>query len=175
MIDYGVSGNDRKRLVKVLEKIIGERAIYCGMPTMAFQVGAYTISKSGEITGGELSEEIKDGLSRAGFEPLSEEVDPEPVGIDISIPRDTISDQTIENFENMTASKAVIIKGMFGLSDLPIEVEDDTVRILWFRDKAMSEEETRLASDLVEAMFRKRFGKPNCCARSALFRKRHTE
>ena len=55
----------------------------------------------------------------------------------------------------MTASKAVILKGMFRLSDLPIEVEDDTVRILWFQDKPMSEEETRLATDLVEAMFRK--------------------
>ena len=56
MVDHGVSGNDRKRLVKALEKLVGERAIYCGMPSMAFRVGEFTIRKTGEITGSELSE-----------------------------------------------------------------------------------------------------------------------
>ena len=35
MMDFNVTGNDRKKLVKKLEVIVGERALYQGMPSMA--------------------------------------------------------------------------------------------------------------------------------------------
>ena len=155
MVDYNVTGNRRKALVKALERLTGEQAVYQGMPSMAFRVGAYEVSKTGEITGEELSEEYKDALSCAGFTPFSEVDDPEPVGIVISIPTETITEQTQENFENMTLSKALLIKAMFGLDDLPIDSDEDSVKIRWFQNKEMTPEETQFASDLVTAMIEK--------------------
>ena len=154
MINYGVSGNDRKRLVKALESHIGERSVYLGMPSCSFRVGPYEVSKSGEITDGELSDEIKDGLIRAGFIPVDEEVEEEePTGIVISVPLDSVSDDTVQNFENMVSSKGELIKAAFGLTELPIERTDDTLQILWFRSK--EPENREYAEKFVSAMLDK--------------------
>ena len=58
MVNFGVSGTRRKALVKAFESLIGERSVYLGMPSCGFRVGPYEVSKTGVVTGGELSEEI---------------------------------------------------------------------------------------------------------------------
>ena len=153
MVDFNVSGNNRKRLVKCLEKLTGQRAVYCGMPTMAFKVGEYTVSKSGEVTGGELSEEWLDALSRSGFHPVSQAEDEEPTGIVISVSLDDISDSTIVNFENMVSSKGELIKKAFNLQELPIKKTEDELQILWFADKQPDDQ--AVAEAFVEAMLNK--------------------
>lgn len=153
MINYGVSGNDRKRLVKALESLIGERSVYLGMPSCSFKVGSYIVSKNGEITGGELSEEIKAALAESGFIPISEEAEEEPTGIVISVSRDGLSDSAIENFENMVSSKGALIQKAFGLQELPIECTDDELRILWFANK--EPEDREIAEKFIEAMVEK--------------------
>ena len=98
MVNYGVSGSDRKRLVKALESITGERAVYQGMPSMSYKVGEYIVSKTGEVSGAELSDEYKEALSNAGFIPACESDDPEPAGIVISISREGLSDNPRYSF-----------------------------------------------------------------------------
>lgn len=153
MIDYNVTGTRRKALVKKLESLVGERAVYLGMPSCAFQVGEFIVSKTGEITGRELSEGIKDGLAQAGFAPVAEETDPEPTGIVISIPWDGLSDNTVQNFENMISSKGGLIKRAFGINYLPINKTDDELQILWFADK--EPDNTEVAKAFVQAMLDK--------------------
>ena len=112
MLDFNVTGTQRKTLVKALESLTGEQAVYQGMPTMAFQVGSYTVSKTGEVSGAELSDEYRTALANAGFIPVCESDDPEPAGIVISISREGLSDNTILNFENMISSKGEFISGL---------------------------------------------------------------
>ena len=106
MVNYNVTGSRRKQLVKKLESLLGERAVYLGMPTCGFKVGEYTVSKTGEITGAELSDEIKSSLARAGFVPVSEtdesETAPEekPKGLTFTIPLSELNGKA-ENFVNM--------------------------------------------------------------------------
>lgn len=152
MVDYNVTGTRRKALVKALEALVGERAIYQGTPSMAFRVGTFTVSKAGEITGGELSEEIKNRLAEVGFVPV-DEGEEESTGIVISVSRDELSDSTIQNFENMVSSKGELIKRAFGLTDLPINKTDDTLQILWFKDKEPGN--TEMAETFVKAMLEK--------------------
>lgn len=121
MMNYNVTGNRRKQLVKKLSQLLDERAVYLGMPSTAFRVGSYEVSKNGEITGGELPNEIKSALARAGFVPVSEteEVVEEPNGLVFTIPNVELDDKAVGNFENMVASKGGLIKSAFGLSELP--------------------------------------------------------
>ena len=43
MTKFSVAGAARKKLVQKLSDLTGERAVYQGMPSMAFKVGAYTM------------------------------------------------------------------------------------------------------------------------------------
>ena len=49
-LEYNVSGEKRKRLVRAMSEILGEDAIYQGAPTFAYKVDDYTISRNGEVT-----------------------------------------------------------------------------------------------------------------------------
>ena len=152
MMDFNVTGNDRKKLVKKLEAIVGERAVYQGMPSMAFKIGPYEVSKTGEVTPTP-TDEIVALLERAGFtaNETAEDVEPEVTGITITIPRDSLSDGAIENFKNMAASKASLIKQAFGIRELPTEVGDDVLIIRWFEET----ENTAHAAEFVSAMLEK--------------------
>ena len=139
MVNYNVTGSARKKLVKKLSALVGESARYMGMPSMAFQVGSFSVSASGEISGGELPGEIKAALARAGFTPASEptvEEEAAPAeGMVVRVPLESLPDNAIRNFENMVASKGALIKKAFGLQELPVECTDDALEILWFKDR----------------------------------------
>ena len=49
-LDYNVSGEKRKRLVRAMSEILGEDAVYQGAPSFAYQVDDYTVSRNGLVT-----------------------------------------------------------------------------------------------------------------------------
>lgn len=155
MMNYNVTGNRRKQLVKKLSQLLDERAVYLGMPSTAFRVGSYEVSKNGEITGGELSDEIKSALARAGFVPVSEteEVVSEPNGLVFTIPNAELDDKAVGNFENIIASKGKLIKSAFGLSELPTKRTEDGLQILWFKNK--EPDNPKVAEKFINAMVAK--------------------
>ena len=63
---YGVTGADRKTLVALIATATGEKANYLGMPSQAFKIGEYVVSKEGTLTGPE-SAELIEGLAAQGF------------------------------------------------------------------------------------------------------------
>ena len=72
--EYHVTGERRKEMVKTIEGILGETAVYMRMPTCAFQIGAFTVTKDGVLeyaddTDSENVERIKSGLGEEGFVP----------------------------------------------------------------------------------------------------------
>ena len=144
MVNFNVTGNRRKQLVKKLESLLGERAFYMGMPSTAFRVGPYEVSRNGEVSGAELPDEIKSALARAGFVPVSETEEvgeaedvPEsaPEGLVFTIPNAELDDKAVGNFENMLVSKGSLIQSAFGLSELPTKRTEDGLQILWFQHK----------------------------------------
>ena len=50
IINFNVTGKDRKALAQVLAEITFSEMVYTGAPTFAYQVGDYTIDKNGEIS-----------------------------------------------------------------------------------------------------------------------------
>lgn len=147
IINYNVSGSDRKQLVAAIAEHTGEKAKYLGAPGFAYQIGGFTVSVDGKVT-------IEDNSTAAplirflrekGFQaedPLAdineddaaeEQIDTdESCGICISMPRSLFTDGSLENLKALIAAKGNLIKKALGVDELPIEVTDEKVSFPWF-------------------------------------------
>jgi len=63
---FAVTGQDRKNLVDAISEILGQPKKYLGVPSLSYEVGAYTIDKHG-TRHGEYNIELLMGLTAAGF------------------------------------------------------------------------------------------------------------
>lgn len=159
-INYNVTGNERKALVKVISDTIGEKAKYLGMPSAAFRIGGFTVSKTGvlEYDDGTDDADVLEAIREAGFTceeaeagdqqeegttelvadgiavGISGEETPEVDGLAIGMPRSFFTDSALENLKKLVESKASLIKAALGVDDLPIEVSDEKVEFPWFSE-----------------------------------------
>ena len=145
IINYNVSGSDRKRLVAAIAEHTGEKAKYLGAPGFAYQVGNIHISVDGQVT-----VEIREAatlvrfLREKGFQaedPLAEameEATPEESSeveyscICISVPRSLFTDSHLSNLHSIVESKGNLIRKALGAAELPIEITDAKVSFPWF-------------------------------------------
>lgn len=49
-INYGLTGGQRKDFVNAISDILQTRSQYAGMPTCAYQIGEFTVTKEGNLT-----------------------------------------------------------------------------------------------------------------------------
>ena len=159
-INYNVTGNERKALVKVISDTIGEKAKYLGMPSAAFRIGGFTVSKTGvlEYDDGTDATGILDAIRKAGFtdgeaeaveqqgegttEPetdglhigTSEEETSEVDGLTIGMPRSFFTGESLDNLKKLIDSKASLIKAALGVGELPIVIDDEKVEFPWFSE-----------------------------------------
>lgn len=66
--NFHVSGQRRKELVSAISEILNQPVKYLGMPSAAYEVGNYSIGKTGTVTG-EYNLNLFVGLAERGFEP----------------------------------------------------------------------------------------------------------
>jgi hypothetical protein len=72
-INFNVTGSDRKSLVGAISEILNTPTKYLGAPSFSYEVGDYTIDKTGTLefsdrTDSEEVENLLDGLAARGFE-----------------------------------------------------------------------------------------------------------
>ncbi len=67
---FGVTGAPRRRLVKKLSSLTGNKISYLGFPSCAFTVGKLVITRDGTVEG-VLSGKVLKGLEKAGFSPVN--------------------------------------------------------------------------------------------------------
>ena len=145
IINYNVSGSDRKRLVAAIAEHTGEKAKYLGAPGFAYQVGNIHISVDGQVT-----VEIREAatlirfLREKGFQaedPLAEAMDEGTIeessdvefsGICISMPRSLFTEQNLANLHSIVEIKGGLIRKALGATDIPIEITDEKVSFPWF-------------------------------------------
>ena len=133
-IKYNVTGPDRKRLVQAIAKILECDAKYLGVPSYAYQVDNFTISKDGILsfddhTNSSKGEQLIERLCEMGFEAEIEEVTD---GLCIELPLKDTTEAAIDNLRRMVGSKATLIKKALGADNLDIEVTDERIRFPWF-------------------------------------------
>ena len=152
-IEFNRTGAERKELVKAIEKITEEKAEYLGLPSLAYRIGDFVVTKNGavesedpegleQLAGSLASEGImgaeapSEAEDEAGPEEASDEPETEEDGAELTIemPREKFTDEAIENLKRITESKGVLFKKAFETDELPINVTDRTVAFPWFRN-----------------------------------------
>lgn len=133
-IKYNVTGPDRKRLVQAIAQILESDAKYLGVPSCAYQVDNFTISKDGILsfddqTNSSEAEQLIERLSEMGFEAEIEEVTD---ALCMELPLKDTTDAAIDNLRRMVDSKATLIKKALGADSLEIEVTEERIRFPWF-------------------------------------------
>ena len=153
VIKYNVTGAERKRLVTTLSTLTGVKAKYLGMPSMAYEVGDFTIDKNGNLelsdkVNSEEIERVAGHLASEGF--IAEEeisatggeqtAASEEFGLTVSMPRSNFSERALENLKVIIEAKGELIRHALDVENLPIEVYDDEVSFPWFEILPAAEE-----------------------------------
>ena len=153
VIKYNVTGADRKRLVTTLSTLTGVKAKYLGMPSMAYEVGDFTIDKNGNLelsdkVNSEEIERVAGHLASEGF--IAEEeisategrqtAASEEFGLTVSMPRSNFSEGALENLQALVEAKGELIRHALDVEELPIEISEDEVSFPWFEELPTPEE-----------------------------------
>ena len=130
-INYNVTGPDRKRLVQAIAEILESEAKYLGVPSCAYQVDSFTISKDGILSFDDRvkGEQLIERLCEMGFEAEVEKVTD---GLCIELPLKDTTEAAIDNLRRMIDSKATLIKKALGADNLEIELTDERISFPWF-------------------------------------------
>ena len=156
-VKYNVTGSRRKEMVKIISEILKMKEIYLGMPSCAYVINNLTVSRNGTLiyddrTKNSVIEKIMEELSRAGFvaeniatsESKTNETNSttgdndtarsENVGLTLAIPRESFTDDALQNLQKLIDAKGSLIKKALAVNSLPIEVDDEKISFSWFQD-----------------------------------------
>ena len=153
-IEFHRTGAERKALVTAIGEILEVRPKYKGMPSAAYEIDYYTVTKDGTLEFDDRadSEEVENLLEQladrgivaapvemaqawlnARAEELSEKSGTGPqeenVGLTVEIPLDKVA---VGNLTKLLDAKGNLIRKALGITDLRIEVLDDRVAFPWF-------------------------------------------
>lgn len=163
ILHFNVSGEIRKKMVNVIEKETGIKAVYLGVPSFAYQVGNYKVGKNGELEfndelcADETSTIINACFLATGNHPEEwnnsaneEEKEPqmEDVGLTVAIP---LSKVKVENLEAILTSKAGLIKKALDIRKLPFTVDEEKVSFPWFKE-GLDEEYIQIYTKFIAAL-----------------------
>ncbi len=166
-INYNVTGADRKEMVNLISDVLGGvESHYLGVPSCAYRVGDFEISRDGALTVAddtdrELVRKIVEALAQAGLESedaqtvLSEEpaaaheeessevVPPDgeatPTELSISLQREPFTETALDNLDNLLTSKGAFIKKAFGIENPTYTLTDEAIIFDWLKGEVTPE------------------------------------
>ena len=173
-IEFNVTGAKRKELAASLSELMDMPAEYQYMPTCAYKISYFTVTKDGALEFDEpLTEEqlgkLMEFLNSRGFtatemptaaaesenEETAEEVDSAPqnenLGLTIGFPLDKVM---VSNLTKLIEAKGSLIKKALGLEKLPIEVTEDKVNFPWWDTMPEDFEEITTYTNFLAALCR---------------------
>ena len=155
-IEFHRTGAERKALVTAIGEILEVRPQYKGMPSAAYEIGYFTVTKEGTLEfddradSGEvenLLEQLADRgivaapaeMEQAWLVARAEELSKasetgqqeENVGLTVEIPLDRVS---LGNLTKLLEAKGKLIRKALGISELPMEIMEDRVLFPWFEE-----------------------------------------
>ena len=149
---FNVTGTDRKRLAAAISEFTGEKAEYQFMPTCAYVIGNFILSKEGTLSceDGTDVTVLLEKLTADGFTAEYEEVpiaeteteadEEEAHGIAIQIPMAGFTETALQNLYTLVEAKGSLIKKALGVNALPINQIDDRLDFPWFAEDSTPEE-----------------------------------
>ena len=146
---FNVSGEAKKRLVKLISSHLGLESKYLGVPSCAYRIGSYTVNKDGSLSWDEDDERtagLLEAINAEGFSAEEDEViEEEEVLVEeemeeeveanrlcISFPKSMYEKHTLENLKTLVQSKGALMKKAFRTESLEIVEDDEKVSFPWF-------------------------------------------
>ena len=143
-INFNITGSERKRLVSTIARSTGENAKYLGMPSMAYEIGPFTVSKNGTLefsdrTDSEVVKKLYEDIAADGFEFEAPETVPTEAqkaegtdGLTISLPLDGFNPDSLDRLIKLVDSKATLIQKALGACRLTIRRDDNHISFPWW-------------------------------------------
>lgn len=142
-INYNVTGEQRKELVRIISETLGTKAVYAKMPTCNYIIGGITVEKDGAMVWDEHTDEatlqqVTEALAAAGFTGSREETEQlasqeaeapaepdttveaatetqtEPVALTVSIPTSKHTGASLRNLVNLLYTRASLLNKALG-------------------------------------------------------------
>lgn len=140
VLHFNVTGESRKAMVKAIETELEVKAKYLGVPSCAYQVDIFTISKDGTLSWEDLNDIELDKSSRVidacvtatGNSPEEWEENTAEADLTISVSKAGFTDEALENLNKLVESKASLFKKAFLTDDLLITEDDEKISFHWF-------------------------------------------
>lgn len=159
----------RKKLVQIVSEIINTAAVYKKVPTCAYEIGTFTVSKDGvlsciEDTDVETVKTVVAGLQMMGLmakeekstvkkvmeqkpqpqpdapKESQEQPKEEPNKLTVEIPRKLMNDTALANLDQIIEGKSTLIKKAIGADSLEYEITEDRIQFPWFTMNEDAEE-----------------------------------
>lgn len=173
IIDFDAVGADRKKLVAAVSEFTGEKAVYQFVPSCAYEIGGYTVDRSGNLICEDSAdknevESLIEFLAQQGFTPKplplvenpgegneqpSDEILPdETIGFTVELPTSSFDETTLANLENLIKAKGNLIKKALDVDELTIEMNEEKIAFPWFNIKPGDSDAIRAYSHFIQAL-----------------------
>lgn len=143
VLHFNVKGESRKAMVTAIEKEIGGKARYLGVPSCAYEIGSYTVGRNGELEFGDFDDidevapivdacVMATGITPAEWEENKDAEETETEGemeLTVTIPFTKVN---VGNLTSLLEAKGNLIKDALGITDLRFEMNEDSVSFPWF-------------------------------------------
>ena len=143
VLHFTVKGESRKAMVTAIEKEIGGKARYLGVPSCAYEIGNYTVGRNGELEFGDFDDidevapivdacVMATGITPAEWEENKDAEETEAEGameLTVTIPFTKVN---VGNLTSLLEAKGSLIKDALGITDLRFEMNEDSVSFPWF-------------------------------------------
>jgi len=132
-IEFNLTGENRKKLVKTISEITGIPAEYQYMPTCAYSIGErYTVTKNGTLVIGDDTDEkeIRNLLSK--LEQMGYSAASDNTKLTVQMPRDSLDERTLNRVRRILENKGELFKAAFKTDSVEFQVTEKTVEFPWF-------------------------------------------
>lgn len=161
VLHFNVKGESRKAMVTAIEKEIGGKARYLGVPSCAYEIGNYTVGRNGELEFGDFDDidevapivdacVMATGITPAEWEGNKDAEETETEGameLTVTIPFTKVN---VGNLTSLLEAKGSLIKDALGITDLRFEMNEDSVSFPWF--SKVEPEETMTYTKFITAI-----------------------
>ena len=174
-LDFNVTGEERKRLVRAIATYMQVDAKYLGVPSCAYQVDRFTIDRKGCVSfddrdeiNGLIEQLVPQGfvalVSNLGAEDNEAEEPAEAAqeavtapdsadteGLTISLPLEGFNSDSLDRLEKLVGSKATLIRKALNVDRLDIETTGDRVSFPWW-DRMPEHDETQAYMNFIVSL-----------------------
>ena len=147
-IRFTLEPKQRPKLAQEIGNILRTAPHYERVPSCAYDIAGYRLDKEGvlhipEGVAVEMVEHLIRQLRECGFQDdaeVTEEVPVQQEKLTIAIPKDSLTDTTLENLQKIIANKQTLFQRAFRTDSTEIEITEEKISFLWFPYTADSDE-----------------------------------